>query len=189
MKLLFSSFILCICATTILAQDKLSPEIKKGTTLIYDVSVNGQNFPVSMKIDSISPEYTRLNWSMQDGSGGYVINTKASIENATHGFWGELHAGEDQTMPADQNILFLSKSLWNALQKEQKLTYDDQAYTIKDQPGNSVFKIKDRPVNVLYLENATGSSRLWILNNPSAPLIVKLEGNPMGIDINLQQMD
>jgi hypothetical protein len=86
-------------------------------------------------------------------------------------------------MPNDQSIIILSRSLWNSIAKEKKFTLDDQQYTVKDQPGNAVFKLKDKPVNVIYAESANGSSRVWFLNNPSAPLLLKIEGNPMGIDV------
>src|SRR6476619_2475362 len=109
MKPLCAVLLVLMQASFLLAQDKVSPTIKKGTTLTYLVSVNGQSFPIQMRVDSISSDYTRFNWSMSDGSSGTAINTKASLDNAVHGFWGELHSGEDQTMPDDQSILMLSK--------------------------------------------------------------------------------
>ena len=186
MKPLCAMLALLLQTSFLLSQDKALPEIKKGVTLTYQVSVNGQNFPIQMKLDSLSADYSRFTWSMQDGSGGTVINTKASLDNAVHGYWGELHQGEDQTMPADQSILILSKALWSAIQKDKKFRFDEQDYVVKEQPSNAVFKINDKAVNVLYAETTTGSSRVWFLNNPSLPLLLKIEGNPMGVDVSLQ---
>jgi len=189
MKPLCAVLLVLMQASFLLAQDKVSPTIKKGTTLTYLVSVNGQSFPIQMRVDSISSDYARFNWSMSDGSSGTAINTKASLDNAVHGFWGELHSGEDQTMPADQSILILSKALWSSIQKDKKFRFDEQDYVIKEQPTASVFKINDKPVNALYAESSNGSVRLWFLNNPSIPILLKIEGNPLGVDVNLQSVE
>jgi len=189
MKPLCAVLLVLMQASFLLAQDKVSPTIKKGTTLTYLVSANGQSFPIQMRVDSISSDYARFNWSMSDGSSGTAINTKASLDNAVHGFWGELHSGEDQTMPADQSILILSKALWSSIQKDKKFRFDEQDYVIKEQPTASVFKINDKPVNALYAESSNGSVRLWFLNNPSIPILLKIEGNPLGVDVNLQSVE
>ena len=189
MKFSFALLLLLMHATIAFSQEKFLPEIKKGVTLNYQVSVNGQLFPIQMKIDSLGPEYSRFNWSMQDGSGGNVINTKNSLESAVKAYWGELQNGSDLTMPNDQSILLLSKSVWNSIQKDKKFTLDDQQYSVKEQPGNAIFKLKDKPINVIYAESANGATRIWLLNNPSAPFMVKMEGNPIGIDINLDSID
>ena len=171
------------------AQEKVLPEIKKGVTLSYQVSVNGQVLPIQMKVDSVSADYTRFGWSMQDGAAGNVINTKSSLDNAVHGYWGELHAGEDQTMPADQSILILSKGLWSAIQKDKKFRFDDQDYVVKEQPADGIFTLKDKPVNVVYAESSNGATKVWFLNNASIPLLLKIKGNPMGIDVSLLSID
>jgi hypothetical protein len=189
MNFRFALLLFLVQSTIAFSQEKFLPEIKKGVTLNYQVSVNGQLFPVQMKVDSLGPEYTRFNWSMQDGSGGYVINTKNSLESAVKGYWGELQNGSDLTMPNDQIILMLSKSVWNSIQKDKKFTLDEQQYTVKEQPGNAIFQLKGSPINVIYAETANGATKVWFLNNPSAPLLVKIEGNPMGIDINLASID
>ena len=189
MKIRLASLVSLLLSNIAFSQEKFLPEIKKGVTLNYQVSVNGQILPIQMKIDSLGPEYTRFTWSMQDGSGGNVINTRASLESASKAYWGELQNGADLTMPNDQSILMLSKSLWNSIQKDKKFTLDDQQYTVKEQPANAIFKLKDKPVNVIYAETANGGSKVWFLNSASAPIMVKIEGNPMGIDINLESID
>ena len=185
MRSLCMLVLLFLVSGLIYAQDKTLLEVKKGVVLTYQVSVNGQQFPIQMKVDSISPDYTRFGWSMQDGNGGNVINTKPSLDNATHAYWGDLRAGEDQIMTADQSILILSRSSWNALQKDKKFTLDDQEFTVKDQPADAIFKLKDKLVDVVFAQSANGAVRLWILNNPAAPILVKIVGNPVGVDVNL----
>jgi hypothetical protein len=180
--------LLTFASIVALAQEKPIPEIKKGTTLTYQVSVNGQLFPVTMKVDSLSPDFNKFNWSMQDGNSGYVINTKASLDNAVRAYWSDLRPGEELTMPADQTILVLSRSSWASLQKEKKFKLDEQEFTVKDQPQGATFMLKDKPVNVIYAEAANGV-KVWILNNTAFPLLLKIEGNPAGVDVSLQSIE
>ena len=175
-------------ATLTYSQEKFLPDIKKGITLNYQVSANGQLFPIQVRIDSLGPDYSRFNWSMQDGNGGYVINTKNSLETATKGYWGQLNPGEDMTMPSDQSIIVASKAVWNAIQKDKKFTFDDQQFTVKEQPGDAVFKLSGKPVDVIYAESTNSAVRIWLLNNPKALIMVKVEGNPVGIDITLESI-
>lgn len=162
--------------------------LKKGSVLTYQVSVNGQIIPVRMEIDSLGDEYSKFAWTMGDQSGS-IGNGKASTLTATHGYWGELSGGVDMSVSDDQTILLLSKSMWNALQKDKKMTYDDQVYTLKELSDANSFKIKDQVIDVLYLENEGGTGKIWILNSPKAPLILRFEGNPQGVDIDLQQFE
>jgi len=106
------------------AQKTLIP-LKKGTVLTYNVSVNGQTFPVTMEVDSIGPDYSKFAWSMGDQGSGFVVNGKNSMQSATRGYWGELQAGQEMSVGDDQTILFLSKSMWNALNTNKKFTYRD----------------------------------------------------------------
>jgi hypothetical protein len=126
---------------------------------------------------------------MPDGSGGYVINTKNSMETANKGYWGQLNNGEDMTMPADQSIIIFSRAIWNAAQKDKKFTFDMQDFIVKEQPADIIFKLGDKLVNAVYAETANASVRVWFLNNAAAPIIVKMEGNPMGIDFFLQSIE
>src|SRR5690349_5744564 len=77
--------------------------LKKGSVLIYQVTVNGQALEVRMEIDSLSDEYSKFAWSL-NGENGTISNNKASILNATRGYWAELNAGSDMSVGDDQNI-------------------------------------------------------------------------------------
>jgi hypothetical protein len=181
--------ILLLQTSLAFSQEKLLPEIKKGVSLSYQVSANGQLFPILMKFDSLSSDYNRISWSMPDGSGGNIINTKVSLDNATKGYWGQLQNGGDLTLPSDQTVLVLSKTLWAAIQKDKKFTFDDLQFTVKEQPADAIFKLKDKALNVVYAESSNAAVRVWILNSPTVPILVKIEGNPIGIDIFLESID
>ena len=51
------------------------------------------------------------------------------------------------------------------------------------------FKIGEKPVDVIYLESGDKSSKLWVLNNPALPLMVKIVGNTGGPDFTLLSVE
>jgi len=40
-------------------------------------------------------------------------------------------------------------------------------------------------IDVIYAESEDGNTKYWILNNDAYPLLMKLNGNPGGIDIDV----
>ena len=184
-----SLFIFCIlCISFGGFAQKSTLTLKKGSVLTYRASVNGQELEVRMEVDSLTDEYSKFSWSL-NGESGSISNGKASTMTATHGYWGELSSGVDMAVGDDQTILFISKSMWGSLQKDKKMTYDDQVYTLKELSDANAYKLKDKLIDVLYVENAGGTSKMWILNNAAAPIILRFEGNPQGVDVELQQFE
>ena len=78
---------------------------------------------------------------------------------------------------------------WNAISKDKKTEYDQQQYTVKQPSEQQILKLNGKALNVIMLESQNGSSRVWVLNNPQFPAVVKIEGNPMGIDLWVTSID
>jgi hypothetical protein len=54
-------------------------------------------------------------------------------------------------------------------------------------PGNA-FKIRGSLIDALYL-NAEAGTKIWVLNDAAFPLILKIQGNPYGVDVELVDID
>jgi hypothetical protein len=89
----------------------------------------------------------------------------------------------------DQTVLLLSKAQWNGITTNKKMEYDQQGYTVKQPTEQQQLKLNGKQLNVIMLESQNGSSRVWVLNNPDFPAVVKIEGNPMGIDLWVTAID
>jgi hypothetical protein len=188
MKHLFLAF--CLFGTlAIAAQEKFSPAIKQGSKLNYTATNQGQDTPVFITVDSLSPEFVKLGWNIEGlGNGGWVMKKK-SLENATRGWWGEPVPGNDMELSEGENVLIFSKSQWDAIQKDKKVEYDMQTYSVKEPTEQQQLKLLGKVVDVIFLEGQNGSSRIWLLNNNAFPAIIKLEGNTMGPDISLLSVE
>jgi hypothetical protein len=170
------------------AQDNSAPVIKQGSKLTYVVHANGQDLDFFVSVDSASTDYLKLGWEISGlGSGGWIMK-KNSLAKATNAFWDEPAAGLDTELPDDQNVLTLSKFQWDAIQKERKTIIDGQTYLVKTPSEQQLLKPEGKTLDAVLLESENGATRFWILNNASFPFVLKIEGNPKNVDLDLQSI-
>jgi hypothetical protein len=171
------------------AQDKSAPILKQGSKLAYVVHVNGQDLDFFVSIDSASADYLKLGWEISGlGSGGWIMK-KNSLAKATNAFWDEPAAGLDTELPDDQNVITLSKLQWDGIQKEKKTMMDGQTYLVKAPSEQQLLKPGGKALDAILLQSENGSTRFWILNDPSFPFILKIEGNPKNVDLDLHSIN
>jgi hypothetical protein len=188
MKNFFSALFLLVSLSAF-AQDKLVPVIKQGSKLTYVVHANGQDLDFFVSIDSASADYLKLGWEISGlGSGGWIMK-RNSLAKATNAFWDEPAAGLDTELPDDQTVLTLSKLQWDAIQKEKKTIFDGQPYVVKAPSEQQLLKLGGKTLDAIILQSESGSTRFWILNNPLFPLVLKIEGNPRNVDLDLQSIN
>ena len=190
MKRILFAILISVFTIALHAQEALSPTIKQGVKIHYTVtSGGGQEFPLLISIDSLAPGYVKLGWNIEGmGAGGWVMK-KNSLDNATRGWWNEPSAGNDVDIADEQLVLLFSKAQWDAIAKDKKTEYDQQSFTVKEATEQQKLKINGKALNVIMLEGQNGSTRLWLLNNPLFPVIVKLEGGTMGVDLSLLSIE
>lgn len=181
-KLLFA---LCLMsAVAAFAQEKANPTIKKGSKFSYTLYTGGQTIPFTAVVDSLGTEYVKIAWNIQGmGTGGWVMKKK-SLESAVQGYWNQPTPGTDEELADESVVLIISKAQWNSLQQDKKFVYNDQTFTVKqgDQAG---LKAGDKTLDAILVEGPGGTTRLWVLNNPAFPALLKVEGNAHGVDLEL----
>lgn len=171
-----------------LAQDKFNPPVKKGTKLSYTLFTNGQSIPFSASVDSLGKEYVKLHWTIEGvGTGNWVMKKK-SLESATHGYWNQPTPDSDEELSDDMTVMILSRAQWNGLQQDKKLTYNDAPFTVKQ--GDSIpIRLNGNTVDAIQLDGPGGNVHLWVLNNPDFPALLKVEGNPHGVDLEVSNIE
>lgn len=185
----FLSFFFLL-AIAVSAQDKINPVIQKGTRLNYIAHTgDGQDIPFTITVDSATTDFVKLNWSIEGlGSGGWIMK-KNSLEKAVLGFWDQPAAGSDVELPDDKIVLLFSKAQWGSANADKKADFDNMHFTVKQPTDQQVLKIKGKAVDAIMLENENASTRLWILNNPAYPVMLKISGNPIGTDFDVQSVE
>jgi hypothetical protein len=186
MKNIFTALSLLLALSTT-AQDKYSPTVKQGTKFSYQIFANGQTITSNFSLDSIANDYMKVGWSIdQLGTGAWIMKSK-NLNSATRGYWDQPSPGTQQEIPADQTVLLFSKAQWASLQKDKKLNFDGQTFTLKEPTEAQQLKLAGKTVDALLLENQ--NCRIWILNNPTFPILLKIEGNTVGVDITVSAIE
>ncbi|THU41924.1 hypothetical protein FAM09_07430 [Niastella caeni] len=171
------------------AQEKYTPVIKQGSKLHYSAALHGQSFPCTFSLDSVSVNYVKVGWLVEGfGSGTWVMKTK-SLESGSRGYWGQPTPGTQEDMADDQTVILFSKAQWDMLQKDKKLNFDQQTFTVKSPSEQQQLKLSGKPVDVFLLENPNGSTRIWLLNNAAFPVLLKIEGNTLGADLTINSVE
>jgi len=179
MKKLFFLFIglsLCFAA---MAQKK---QFQTGTKLEYAIYPNGGFLNASLILDRFSTDTISLTWRVDYRSGRRAM-VKNSLENGKLGYWNPPFDGEDIIIDEDKVMLCISRNSFQELKKNLRMEFDDQAFIVKEK--SILYKLNNQIVNAVYAETNNSMTRLWILDDDFFPLILKLEGNPFNVDVEL----
>jgi hypothetical protein len=187
MKKILLAVILLFSLISLQAQLQNIPA-KQGLEMEYTIFPMGQVFPCTLRLDSLTAGYLSIAWKNSSGRGGKYIMTRASLDSATTAFWGPPQYGMDVTLDPEMTMLIFSKKLWNELKQNKKVNYDGTMYIQKEASGNNQLAFDGKPADVIYLESENGQTRIWLLNNPDLPILLKVEKNPFGVDLQIERV-
>jgi hypothetical protein len=174
---------------TVFSQAKFLPVVKSGTKMQYMAQVEGQDIPLGISIDSASAEYLKIGWSVEGYGDGSWVMKKKSLENATSGVGENPQPGVETVLPDDKAMLVISKDQWNALQKDKKMTHNGTTYMLGEAGTSNELKIGDKVTDAIYVESENKASKIWILNNASLPIMLKVVGNTNGPDLSVMSIN
>lgn len=155
--------------------------IQQGSFLDYMVYTPNGEVPVSALLSKVSEEEVRFDWRM-GLLAGIFRTAQASLDSARHGYWNEPIDGQDLTMDNNRCLLQLSKACWQDIQQNRPMAFGSGRYTVVKR--SIPFQAGVHTIDCLYLESETGSY-LWVANNEKLPMILKIENNPDGVNIEL----
>jgi hypothetical protein len=162
---------------------KIKPELKVGTIIEYEVDAQGQTLPLMLKIASIGEDGLVYDYDIQNGMVGKFINSKLNLEKGNSLNWDQPVPGEERKLAENQTIAMLSRTFLKELKQNKKSTYDGLELILKEVPKGSEILSGGKEIETVYAESADGGTGYWILNNDAFPLLLKLSGNPGGINL------
>lgn len=169
------------------AQQEKIKDIKQGTIIQLDASTQGQIYPLLLTVTSISADELVFSYDIMGSMTGKFINSKANFEKGVRFNWDEPVAGEERKVPEDQTLLVVSRTALKELKTNKKCTYNNQALVLKDLPAGQELSVGGTQIDIIYAESEDGSTKYWILNNDAYPVLMKLKGNPIGIDLDFKE--
>jgi hypothetical protein len=162
---------------------KLSPDLKQGTTMEFELNAQGQTFPMFLTISSIGAEGITFDYNFAGSMQGKFVNSRTNLEKGKTLNWDQPQPGEERKLPDEQTIVMVSSTFFADLKKNKKSTYDGAELALKEIPKGSELLIGNQQIDAVYAESSDGSIKYWILNNDQFPVILRLDGHPSGISM------
>jgi hypothetical protein len=175
-KILLTFFALCL--TIVVFAQKLSPTIKEGTVISSSAFVQGQEFPLMLKIKSAVTPFA-IEWTVEGYGDGTFVMTENAVAKGNRLF-SPTQPSLGVTKLADDEIFgMISKEAYKTLVDKKELTLSGITFKVK--PVATAMKFGDKELDVTHIVGAEGKLELWILNNEKFPLILQTSGMPTDI--------
>jgi hypothetical protein len=175
--------VLSLALFTVAFAQKTLPEVKKGTTLNCSGYLNGQEFPLTLSVKSMASPVS-IGWAVDGyGEGSFDMSDKAlesagKMASVSQPSQGATKLAEDETFG------LISKSAYKSLAETKGFTYNGIKFKTKATP--KVLKIEGKELDATHVASEDGKVEIWILNNPTFPLVVQSSG--MSVDIVLNSI-
>ena len=181
MKTLFLS-LLCVCILTTANAQKTLPDVKVGTIMYATALVNGSDFPVELSIKSLSAPFS-IGWSVEGyGEGSFDMSNKALDSAMNISSSGQPALGATK-LNDNETFGIISRTAYKSLAATKSFTYSGMKYKVKT-PDNAPFKLGGKEIDVTHVTTEDGKIELWILNNPTFPLILQSSGLETDITVS-----
>lgn len=158
------------------------PEIKVGTNMYATAYVQGQEFPLGLKIISLSGPFS-IGWAVDGyGEGAFEMTDKA-LENGNQ-FSSPTQPALGVTKLADaETFMVISKTAYKSLVDNKSFSYG--GYKFVPAAAATALKISGKEIDAVHVTSEGNTKiELWILNNPSLPLILQSSGLSTDISVN-----
>jgi hypothetical protein len=167
---------------------KIKPELKIGTIIEFEVDAQGQTLPLFLKISAIGDDGIVFDYDMLNGMAGKFINSKLNLEKGNSLNWDQPVPGEERRLADNQTIAMVSRTFLKELKQNKKSSYDGVEFILKDIPKGNEIVLAGNELDAVYIESVDGNMRVWVLNNDNFPILLKLDGNPGGINLSCKEI-
>jgi hypothetical protein len=179
----FAAFLMISSFSFSQSASKVSPELKQGTTIEFELNAQGQTFTMFLTIASIGADGIVFDYNIAGSMQGKFINSKTNLEKGKGLNWDQPQPGEERKLPDEQTIAMVSSAFLADLKNNKKATYDGAELLLKDLPKGTELMLGNQQLDAVYAETSDGSVKYWILNNNQYPIILKIEGHPSGVSM------
>jgi hypothetical protein len=184
MKILLSLLLSLLLLQT--TAQPIAPPISEGTQLSYRYFLHGQTASINVTVKSVV-DTVRLDWNLRGAAGSYLIS-KAALQNGTKINFIQPENGVVLKLADDETFGLISKTAFALLKKNKRFVYNNTTYALQNGSNEKPLTIGNQTLDVLHVAGVEEAGDMWILNNPTFPLIVQFSNNPLGINFVITGM-
>lgn len=177
--------LLFITVSVITIAQQQSTPIKQGSVLVYNVYPEGGELQSELLLERISADTVVIRWSTfgRTMRNGRRTIAGSSLRTSRFGYWEPPFSGEDILIPADQSMLIMSKDVYTQAKNNGRMEFDGLQFIVSFQ--SSIYDMGGVKLPAIELKCENGRASIWILDDPSLPLMLKYSGNPFYVDLEI----
>ena len=166
--------------TTAAAQQ---PVVKAGTQIDGKFLLYGQTVPVKMTVRTMT-DSVLLDWNIRGATGSYLISAAAFQNGSLINFVQPAYLSVVRLAP-DETFALISKNAFTSLKKNDRFVYNHTTYVTKQGVQEQMVDVSGQKFKVIHVIGVEEACELWILDDPTFPLICQINNNPLGINFLL----
>lgn len=180
----YFSFVLLLLCSFISTSQTPQISLKKGLVLIYNVENQNQKYDFTITVEEVSPSIIfKFKMSNSRRTSGKIILTKEALKSAIAQY---NYFQNNEVTLTNQTTVWLSKKVWHNIKKNKKCFISTNSGEmnlkeldwVKDENYNLLLNGEELAANSLYcITKDSNAYKYWILDDPSNPLILRMELN------------
>jgi hypothetical protein len=184
MKKLLILFLLAGQAVVSKAQQ--NTVVKQGSIIGYNLKLHGQTVAMSLAVTRLADSVV-LDWKIRNTATGRYIVLPSAVSKASKLNFVQPEPNTTVTL-SDQTFFFISRQAFSELIKHKSYKYDNTIYDLKGDGQPETLTVDGRVISVLHVAARNETTQYWILNNPDLPLLCRITGNPLEVDIEITSL-
>ena len=174
--------LLFITLSVIAIAQQPSP-IRQGAVLVYNVYPEGGELQSELVLERISTDTVVIGWSTfgRTVRSGRRTMAGSSLTTSNAGYWQPPFDGEDILLPADQSMLLMSKAVYMQAKNKGRVQFDGLQFISHP----STYDMGGVKLSAIELKSENGRASIWLLDDPTLPLMLKYSGNPFYVDLEI----
>jgi hypothetical protein len=150
---------------------------------VYSVYPEGGELQSELIFERISADTVVIAWTTfgRTVRNGRRTMVGSSLKTSKTGYWEPPFDGEDILLPADQSMLLMSKEVYAQAKNNGRVQFDGLQFI----SSTSLYDMGGVKLPAIELKSENGRASIWILDDPSLPLMLKYSGNPYYVDLEI----
>ena len=186
MKKIKLSLLLLFMAIASMAQQQ-APVIKQGSTVGYTLKLHGQQVAFALTVTRLSDSVI-LDWKVRNTTTGTYVMLPKAVSKANRLSFVQPEPDTKVVLPPDQTFFFISKTAFQNLLQKRSFEYDNTIYDLQNNGEATTMTVDGKTLNLLHVVARNETTQYWILNNPDLPLICRITGNPLEVDMEINSL-
>jgi hypothetical protein len=182
MKNTILTLILCVMYQAGIAQNYV-PSIKNNTVLHYICKLHGQTRTLTLTTKTGKDKLV-LDLDTR-GVKSSIVTTAEGLKNGNELSFNQGEYAPVLNLKPTETFFMISQSAYQDLLKNKQFIYNNTIYVLDENTTTNNVDLEGKLLDTLHVVAQIDETEMWIVKNPTYPLICKITKNPLGINFTL----